>query len=163
MTTPFNSTFTCTYTLDKAYYTECFEQSVPKKNLLQAYARPILFFAITLIMFNMAELNPYIPWFAFCWTFLEGISVYFQKPWWVTRQMFSKEANTEVTLLINDDGINTSSTHVNNQILWQGINEIIQTAKGFVIVHQAGRTYIRSEGLSDEVCDFLSLINRKDD
>lgn len=148
--------FSTTFTLDKAYYSECFEQSVTIEHSLKTYAKAIFFivFGGALVLFT--DINAYAAWFIFVLGVLEIASVYYQKPWWVTRQMLSKASNSKVKLTIDDSGINTDSFYLKTRLNWQDISALTCTDKGWLIQHNKGRSYISSQFLNADVQAFLT-------
>ena len=153
MTNSFSST--TTFVLDKAYFNECYSESVNIDRSFKAYLKSGMFSIFGLSMLLFSEVNAFISWFIVALGVLEAVSVYYQKPWWVLRQMLSKASNSEVTLLINEQGIASNSFYLDSNILWTDMSKIQPTKLGFLIVHSAGRSYVSAAGLSTETKDFI--------
>ncbi|GLX77811.1 hypothetical protein tinsulaeT_11510 [Thalassotalea insulae] len=143
------------YLLNKAYFSECYEQSVTQDYSWRAYAKALFFCLFGGVLVIFTPLNPYVAWFIFVLGLVEALSVYYQKPWWLVRQMLGKTANNEITLTIDDKGIQSRSFYGQQQLLWQDINGLIQTELGWIITHQAGKNYISASVLSAEAIDYL--------
>lgn len=145
-----------TFTLDKAHFTECYNESVSSDYSIKAYFKALFlsFFGMALVLFT--DINAYAAWFVFSLGVLEALSVYYQQPWWVLRQMLSKVAKGDVTLIINEIGIYTKSFYVNNSILWQEVFSLKATNKGWLVSHPLGKNYISNRCLSDEAQAFIA-------
>jgi len=155
MNQPFS--FSTTFILDKPYFTECFEQSVNVEHSMKAYSKAIFFVLFGAILVLFTEINAYAAWFIFSLGIVEALSVYYQRPWWVTRQMLSRAAKSEVKLTIDDLAISTDSFYLQSQLNWQDISALKTTQKGWLIVHAKGKNYISNQFLSDEAKSFLTF------
>ena len=144
------------FTLDKAYYQECFEQSVIKPTFQQAYFKGIVLLLLGGVFVVFTQINPYAAWFVFALGVLEVVAQYYRKPWWVTRQMLSRAAKGEVELTINDNGIATHSFYNEQLIQWSDISHIEQTECGWVIVHKEGRSYLSQQHLDHATITLLT-------
>ncbi|MCL1126850.1 YcxB family protein [Shewanella surugensis] len=147
--------FTSQYKLDKDYYIECYEQSVTTDLSLRPYYKAILFLLIGTGML-LTQLNPYASWFLIGLGVLEALGVKFNKSWWLMRQMISKAANSDVLLTINEQSIKIDSYYVNKEILWNEINKIAVTQKGFLLYHDKTRHYLSNKNLNHDVIKFIS-------
>ncbi|NQY62451.1 MAG: YcxB family protein [Alteromonadaceae bacterium] len=148
---------TTTFVLDKAYFQECYSESVKIEQSFKIYVKACVLSVFGLLILLFSDVSAYIGWFIVVLGFLDAVSVYYQKPWWVLRQMLSKASNSEVTLLINEQGIATTSFYSDNKILWADISKMEQTPLGFLIVHSGGRSYVSATGLSTETQGFILL------
>ncbi|WP_448212876.1 YcxB family protein [Colwellia sp. MEBiC06753] len=153
MSEPFS--YSITFTLNKPYLTECFEQTVAAKSFFQSYQKAFAFILLGSILWFFTELNGYISSFIVALGFVEAVSVRFQKPWWVTRQLLGRSGNNDVTLHMDENGINIESPYVKQQFLWSDITDITCTEKGFVIKVQQQGHYVSASILSDLAIDFL--------
>lgn len=153
MKTSFSNT--TTFILDKAYFSECYSESVNIEQSFKIYLKACVLSVFGLSVLLFSEVSAYIAWFIVVLGVLDAVSVYYQKPWWVLRQMLSKASHSEVTLLINDQGIESRSFYLDSKILWSDISKIQQTKFGFLIVHSAGRSYFSAMGLSTETKEFI--------
>ncbi|MGB1199030.1 MAG: YcxB family protein [Thalassotalea sp.] len=143
------------FTLTKDYYRECFEESVPVVPFKQAYFKAFILLVLGGIFVLMGEINPYAAWFVFSLGVLEAVAQYYRKPWWVTRQMFSRAAKGDVNLTINESGIATHSFYNEQYIAWADINAFEETDCGWVIIHSQGRSYLSKQHLNDDVNTLL--------
>ena len=144
------------FTLDKAHFIECYEASVVIDYSVRAFAKAIFLalFGIVLVLFT--DINAYMSWFIFSLGIIEALSVYYQKPWWVMRQMLSKAAQSEVSLKIDAEGIHFSSFYNTQDILWDDIETVTSTTLGRVIHHKNGKHYLSDQNLSMDVQQFLN-------
>lgn len=148
MTSPFS--YSHTFLLDKAHFNECYSQSVVIEKSLKAYLKAIILsvFGILLVLFS--DVDPYAAWFVFALGVLEAISIYYQQPWWVMRQLLGKSSKGEVTLIIDEKGVATNSFYVKTMMLWENISKIDKTSLGWVIHHEKSKSYISDSCLSEE-------------
>jgi hypothetical protein len=151
-----NFSYTTTFVLDRGYYTECFEQSVVHQQSFRRYSKAIFFvvFGGGLVLFT--EANPYAAWFVFALGVLEALALRYQKAWWVTRQMFSREAKSKVELVIDDTQIRTTSFYHKTAINWDDMSSMIATDKGWLLIHCKGKNYVSNQFLSDQAKQYLS-------
>jgi hypothetical protein len=154
MTTPFS--YTTQYILNKAHFRECYSQSVITDNSVRAYSKSVLLSAGGLFLVFYTQVNAYIAWFIFCLGCLEALSVYYHKAWWVMRQVFSKAANSEVTLTIDEEGITSQSVFVELKLEWQAVKALTATELGWLVEHAQGKNYISASCLSEQAIEFLT-------
>jgi len=144
------------FILDKAHFNECYSQSVNSDYSIKAYFKAIVLTLFGMVLVLFTEINAYAAWFVFALGILEALSVYYQKPWWVLRQMLGKSAKGQVTLTINDTGISTESHYVSDHVLWENITELKETEKGWLITHLSGRNYISNACISVDAQQYLA-------
>ena len=164
-----SSTYTASFTLDKAHYSECYTQSSTLSHDKKTYFKANVLTVFGLIILLATPVNPYAAWFVIALGLLETISVYYHKPWWVMRQMLSKASNSVVKLTIDEQGILTESFHINNRILWADVTRVTETELGFLIYFSLGKTamgkdiasksYISKSCLSDDANTFINQKN----
>jgi hypothetical protein len=163
------SSYTASFTLDKAHYSECYTQSSTLSHDKKTYFKANVLTVFGLIILLATPVNPYAAWFVIALGLIETISVYYHKPWWVMRQMLSKASNSEVKLTIDEQGILTESFHINNRILWADVTRVTETELGFLIYFSLGKTamgkdiasksYISKSCLSDDANTFINQKN----
>ncbi|AAZ26563.1 MULTISPECIES: YcxB family protein [Colwellia] len=164
-----SSSYTASFTLDKAHYSECYTQSSTLSHDKKTYFKANVLTVFGLIILLATPVNPYAAWFVIALGLLETISVYYHKPWWVIRQMLSKASHSEVKLTIDEQGILTESFHINNRILWADVTRVTETDLGFLIYFSLGKTamgkdiasksYISKSCLSDDATAFIGQKN----
>jgi hypothetical protein len=154
MTSPFS--YSTTFVLDKAHFRECFSNSVVAKHSLVAYGKAIILLLIGSLLLYFTDIGGYFSYFVIVLGIVEALSIYYQQSWWVTRQMLSRNANSEVTLTLDETGIHSQSAHLNTLILFQDISEVNNTKNGLILVHTKGRSYISQTCLSAQARAFLS-------
>ncbi len=152
--------FSCKFTLNKAYYSECYTQSSTVEHTTKTYFKANILTILGLFILLFTPVDAYAAWFVIALGILETLSIYYHKPWWVLRQMFSRESNSEVTLIIDEQGVLTESFYVKNKILWSDITEIKETIKGFVLCFSVGsgkiaKSYLSKSYLSPEAKQFV--------
>ncbi|MCT8987450.1 YcxB family protein [Shewanella phaeophyticola] len=158
-------TYTCEYVLDKAYFEECFDQSVTTQVHPKQYLKTAIFVIIglgILLLDNLSQLpisnkeTYYLGYFFIGLGVVEWLSIRFKRTWWLWRQMMSKAAGDTVTLEINDAGIHSQSTHVNQQIAWKDVYRVTQTEAGFLIALQKSTTYLSKRCLDVASIEFIA-------
>jgi hypothetical protein len=153
MTEPFN--YSTTYKLDKSHFSETFDESITEENSKNLYLKSILLAVMGSSILLFTEINTYVAWFIVALAAVEALSVRFRKPWWLTRQMISKAANSELTLIIDEKRVSSKSYYVESKILWNDISKIEQTAQGWMLFHSAGKNYISGRCLSESANEFI--------
>ena len=155
--------FTTTYKLDKPYFYECFDQSLPYSKR----AQPKYFLLALLVVLGLFGIyglgDHYLGTFLLMLALLECIAFYYRRPWWVTRQMLSKASNSEVTLTIDEQGVLSESFYHQGKILWQDITTINETNLGFVLHFKAGKSngksYLSKSCLSSDAQQYIRAQN----
>ncbi len=153
MTDPFS--YSSTFVLDKAHFQECFSNSVVARHSLVAYSKAVILLLFGGLLLEFTQISGYFCYFLMVLGVVEALSIYYQQPWWVTRQMLSRNANREVILTLDETGVHSQSAHLNTQILWQEISEVKHTKNGLILVHTTGRSYISAACLSAQASTFL--------
>ena len=145
------------YILNREYFTECFDESADTTTSLKTYRQAILLVILASVFFAV-ETEVYIAWFLLALGAVELLSIRYKRSWWVARQMLSRRAGSRVNIRIDDQGIHSDSTHHQQSILWNDIDELKTTEKGFIVIHKGGTNYLSRKGL-DEGC--LDLVTEK--
>lgn len=154
MTLPFS--YSTTYQLDKAHFQECYSESAVIPTAFHAYKKSAVLIVAGILLVMFTQMNPYIAWFVFSLGILEAVSTYYQKPWWVMRQMLSKAAKGNVELTLDEKGIVSKSFYASLNLLWSEVSLIETTNLGWLIKHTQGRSYVSNQNLSDEAIEFLT-------
>lgn len=143
------------YILNREYFSECFDQTADTTPNPKKYLLAITFAVIAGVMFA-TETEAYMAWFLICLSAVELLSIRYKRAWWIARQMLSRAAGSKVTIRIDDEGIFTNSSHHQLAMLWDEINAIKSTEKGFVISHDSGNCYVSRSGLDESALTRLS-------
>ena len=107
--------YTTSFILDKAHFSECFEQSVTA-TILKSYRKAAIIALLGLILLFVVSSNNYVSFFVIALAAIEALGVKYKKTWWLWRQMLSKASNHKVELLVDSNGITTTSFHINSQL-----------------------------------------------
>ncbi|WP_286233490.1 YcxB family protein [Thalassotalea sediminis] len=150
-----NLFFQTQYKLDKAYYLECFEQSMPSQQTWRDYRKAIILAGVGALLILLTDVLPYAAWFLFILGIVEALSVKYKKIWWITRQMWSQAANNIVHLTVDHRGFTTTLTGVKQHIAWKDIKTIKSTSKGWVLITAKGKQYLSAQCLSEDVKSVL--------
>ncbi len=154
MTSPF--TFSASYILDKSHFEECFSESVSQPLILKNFTKSIVLSLVGLGFLLFSDQDPYAAWFIIALGILDALGIYYRKPWWVLRQLMSKEANSELTVTIDEEGLRNKSFYISSVILWSDVSAIEKTAKGLLIFHANGKNYLSDRVLSAEAISYLT-------
>jgi len=148
--------FTITYTLNKPYFYECFDESLPYSKR----ARPKYFLLILLVSLGIFAIyglgDHYLGSFMIMLGVLECVSFYYRRPWWVARQMLSRASGSEVTLTFDEHGIKSENHYKNTQLAWQDISKTINTERGILLQSKKGMQYISKQILTNELLEFIN-------
>lgn len=144
-----------TFTLDKPYLSECYEQTLIAKSFLQAYKKAIAFGGIGLLLFSVPDVSAYWPSFLIALAVIEALSIRFGKAWWVARQLLGKSGNNKVNLVISTQGIELTSPFIEQIFTWQSIKQVEYTERGLIIHLEQQRQYLSRSVLSDEAVTFI--------
>ncbi|WP_350995813.1 YcxB family protein [Shewanella sp. TB7-MNA-CIBAN-0143] len=157
--------YTAEYVLDKSYFEECYLQSIHPSTSPKRFIKTAIFALVGLAILMLDTLSPtsmstketyYLGYFFIGLAVVEFLSIRFNKTWWLWRQMMSKAAGEHVNLTIDDNGINSQSLHVNQQILWTDIYRITETDAGLLIKLQKTTTYLSKRCLDKSAIDFIN-------
>jgi hypothetical protein len=154
MLQPFS--YSTTYQLDKEHFQECYSESAIIPTSFHAYKKSVVLTIAGMLLVLFTQMNPYAAWFVFAMGILEAVSTYYQKPWWVMRQMLSKAAKGDVKLTIDDNGIISKSFYATLSLLWSEVVSLKTTDLGWLVTHVQGRSYISNKNLSVETIAFLT-------
>lgn len=146
--------FETAFQLNKAFYQECFEQSANKTTGLKAYFKALVLLTLGFASSAIGKLG-HLSMFIIVLSIVEAMSVYWQQTWWVWRQLIAKESNSEVTLIIDDEGIKTKTPYHQLTLNWPIINKISLTEKGCILHYDKGRYYLSFSHLSDDAITFV--------
>lgn len=158
--TDVSTDYSSNYTLNREYFTECFDESANTTTSLKTYRLAMLFIIAAGALFIM-ESEPYVAWFVLCLGGVELLSIRYKRGWWITRQMLSRAAGSKVNIRIDDQGIFTDSTYHQQSILWSDITEIRGTKKGFVLSHNGSTLYLSKTGLNENVLTLLTAKQKR--
>lgn len=151
--------FTSKFTLDKTHFNECYSESTILALSSKAFFKSGVLMLFGLILLLFTPVNTYAAWFVVALGILEALSLYYNKPWWVLRQMLSKASGSEVTLTVDEQGVLSESFYHNGRILWQDIISIQETSLGFVlhfnVGKNTGKSYLSKSYLSSDAQQYI--------
>lgn len=147
-----------TVQLSKAYFSECFDQSIlygnNRRKVEFITGSLALIAAISLILFSNIGFLPILILIIF--GIYELFNPVVKKVKWVNEQMSSKIADTAVDICINDTGITSNTPFTENYMSWPEVGKIIETPKGLLIWPQQGmHIYLQKESMPDEIVQFI--------
>jgi hypothetical protein len=151
--------YTSKFILDKAHFNECYSESATLKLSVKAFLKSAVLMLFGLIILLFTPVNAYAAWFVIALGILEALSLYYNQPWWVLRQMLSKASGSEVTLTIDEKGVLSESFYHNGRILWQDVTSVEDTNLGFVLHFNVGKSkgksYLSKSYLSNDAQQFV--------
>lgn len=154
-----STSYTSTFTLDKAHFNECYSESNTLNLSAKSFFKSGVLMLFGLILLLFTPVNSYAAWFVVALGILETLSLYYSKPWWVLRQMLSKASNSEVKLTIDTQGVLSESFYHSSKILWQDVIDIKETALGFVlhfnVGKSTGKSYLSKSCLSNDAQQYI--------
>lgn len=155
---PFNTQFT----LSRDYLSECFDQSLPYgKNSRPSYLFPAFLFAFGAGLLFFTEQSKVVSGILIALAVLELIHIRFRRAWWLTRQMWGRNADSEVKLTIDEDGIQTQNLYSQTALLWADIEHVIETDLGLILVTKSGsQQYLSKSLFSAELINEIIAINK---
>lgn len=145
--------FKTQFTLSKEYLTECFNESLPhgksrKNNYL--FAGLTLCVGAALLFFTGQP--KIVGTLLIALGVLELVHIRFQRAWWLFRQMWSRSANAQIDLSINDQTIETRNPFTETTLFWDDVSHVIETELGLILVAKTGgQQYLSKSLFSDDV------------
>lgn len=147
------------FTLDRAHYNECFEQShalLPKSNSRFIKPGVMVLFGLFFYATKIEGISAHLGAFFFILAFVEALNIIYARAWWVTRQMFSKAAGNEVTISLTEQGVEIHSDFVNQSIAWGDISSAVATEKGLVLKVNNASHYLSQSCFSDDAWQYIN-------
>ena len=145
-------TYTTEFTLNREYLAECYDESLAHgKN-----AKPNFLFPAALLIVGSGILaltdHPRSLGILFIVLgLIELLHIRFRRAWWLTRQMWGKTGGSEITLVIDEAGIETKSPYNQTTLTWADVDRVIETDLGIILVTKAGaQQYLSKSLFSDE-------------
>jgi YcxB-like protein len=131
--------FSTQFILSRDYLAECFDQSLPHgKNASPNYLFPAILFVAGAGLLLLIE-QPKAPGVVLiALAALELIHIRFRRAWWLARQMWGRSANSEVSLTIDSDGIQTRNSYTQTSLQWAEIERVVETDLGLILVAKSG-------------------------
>ena len=153
------------FILDRAHFYECYDQSQLLKEAKEnKVAKPRYIFITVLVSIGLAILTFFkednmLGVFFIVLAILEFFSFKYKKSWWLTRQMWSKNANNTITLYMDDERLEFDSLYVKNALKWDEIERVQESPDGYTIYTKKGAiSYLSKNSLLPEMD---ALINKK--
>lgn len=143
--------------LNRDHYAECWDQS----QLLNGAKKPRIAFIIGAVLTGLfflffTNVQGLLAWFFFAIAVLEYVSFKYRRPWWLMRQMMSKNAGNKITLIFDEQGIENKSVYINTQLSWDSIKSFQETDTGFMLnLHQGGQQYLSKSCLDEQLQAYI--------
>lgn len=147
------------FILDREHFSECYDQSAlinPPKKMRSKFIAALLLLGFIILI--VSDLSVAVGLMFIGLAFLEYFSFKYQKPWWLSRQMWSKNSGNKITLHIDDEGIKIESLHQNQLFKWVDMQEVVETPEGIILkLENGGQSYLSKSSLNQEVIDFIKV------
>jgi hypothetical protein len=146
------------FILDRDHFSECYDQSQYLKEIrTEKKAQPRYLFIAALVIIGFAiltflEKDNMLGVFFLVLAILEFFSFQYKKSWWLTRQMWSKNANNTITLYMDENELKFTSLYVNNRIAWDEILNVTESPLGYTLqIKKGGISYLSKSSLLPEM------------
>lgn len=147
------------FVLNREHFEECFDQSLllgekpsPRYKLMTF----LLFAGGAIIIFGNQQKT--VGLFIISLSFVEYFSFRYRRAWWLMRQMWSKNSHNTVTLTISEQGIKTESLYHNSELLWDEIENRVETPKGIMLLLKNGaKNYLSKSSLDEQAIALIRL------
>ncbi|ROS05445.1 YcxB-like protein [Sinobacterium caligoides] len=147
--------YQASFVLDKAHFTECFEESNAGVSQKNNYLKAALFLLVAVVMM-MIGVDGYVVAIVLSLAALEAASVYYRRGWWVARQMLGRSAGSTVSLTVDDNGVHIHSSHVEQSVAWSELQRVLETNRGVLLEQKDGvKHYLSKAALTTEVVTFM--------
>ncbi|PKF63366.1 hypothetical protein CW745_00480 [Psychromonas sp. psych-6C06] len=149
--------FSSEFILDRAHFSECYEQSSlinPPKKCRYHFIGALLIFGFIIMI--ATDQSVAVGLFFIGLAFVEFFSFKYRKAWWLSRQMWSKNSGNTITLTIDDEAIKIISLYQNQSIVWSEVSEVIDTPLGIILkLKNNNQSYLSKKSLSGEALNFI--------
>ncbi|MFT5100101.1 MAG: hypothetical protein ACI9HY_002227 [Planctomycetaceae bacterium] len=136
------------FNLTRDYLAESFDQSLPHgKNAKPNFLFPALMLTAGAGLLFFTEQPMIAGSMLIALAVLELLHIRFRRAWWLTRQMWGRDKDSDVELTIDEDGIRTQNSHTQTALLWADIERVIETDLGLILVAKSGGQQYLSKSL----------------
>jgi hypothetical protein len=140
--------FTTQFTLSREYLAECYDQSLPHgKNPKPNYMFPAILALAGGGIVAFTDQPAVTGLMLIGLAILELVHIRFRRSWWLARQMLGRSSGSEVTLTIDDSGIETVNPYTKTALLWSDVTQVIETELGLILVAKNGGQQYLSKSL----------------
>ncbi len=131
--------YSAQFILSRDYLAESFDQSLPHgKSAKPNFLFPVLMFTAGAGLLLATE-QPRIAGIMFiALAALELLHIRFRRAWWLMQQTWGRSNGNEVTLTVDEVGIQTQNVHTRTALLWADIKHVIETDLGLILVAKSG-------------------------
>ena len=149
--------FESEFILNRQHLEECYDQSlIFSKNRTPKFKLIALLVTVGVLILFFAEQQKTIAFFLLALALVEYFSFRYRRAWWLTRQVWSKNAGNTIKLVIDDNGITTQSLYINNQLSWSDISKLKETEKGLMLMlKNGGSNYLSKANLNEQVITLI--------
>lgn len=144
---PFETQFEIT----KDYLAESYDQSLPHGgNASPNFLFPAVLFVAGAGLLIFTEQPEIAGWAFVALCAIELLHIKFRRGWWLFRQTWGKNRGVTVTLSIDSEQIQTSSSLNVTTVKWRDVANVIETELGVILVVEAGGQQYVSKSVLDE-------------
>lgn len=139
------------FTLTRDYLAESFDESFPHSKASSSnFLFPAGLFVVGFVLLVFTDQPEIAGWAFVALCVLELLHIKFRRGWWLFRQTWGKNNELQITLTVDDDGIETKSSIAATRLAWTDIAEVIETNRGVILVNQQGSQQYLSKSLLPE-------------
>ncbi len=145
------------FKLTREHLAECFDESLPfSRHQKPKYGFAGSFIGIGMGLILFTEIGGVAPYIMVGLGILEFVSFYYRRPWWLTRQMWSRASNSQVTITLNEDGVHSKNPYTESTLLWEHVGKIIETDKGIILQTEKGaQSYLSRATMPEGALDYI--------
>ncbi len=145
--------YTTQFTLSREYLGECFDESKAyNKNSKPNFIFPLVMLSIGGFTLAMTEQPKSLGIFIVVIGLIELLHIRYKRAWWLARQLIGRTGGQEVTLNLDQNGIETRSGSTVTKTLWHDVAKVAETEKGLILITNTGtQQYLSKSIFSDEV------------
>lgn len=140
--------YTTQFTLSREYLGECFDESKAyNKSAKPNFIFPLAMLVIGSFTLAMTDQSKSLGIFIIVIGLIELLHIRYKRAWWLARQMIGRTGGQEVTLTIDENGVETrcGSTVTNTQ--WQDVNKVAETESGLILITKSGTQQYLSKSI----------------
>jgi len=151
--------FQSKFVLNREHFEECFDQSLLLGKKPSPRYKLMAFLLITggaIIILGKQQKT--LGLFIVSLSFVEYFSFRYRRAWWLMRQMWSKNSHNTITLTISEQSVKTESLYNNSELLWDEIEQWVDTPKGIMLLLKNGaKNYLSKSSLDEQAIAFIKL------
>ncbi|WP_298635353.1 YcxB family protein [uncultured Umboniibacter sp.] len=145
--------YTTQFVLSKEYLGECFDESKAyNKSARPNFVFPLMMLSLGIFALMWTDQPKSLGLFILALGLIELLHIRYKRAWWLTRQMIGRTGGRQVTLSLDEQGIETRSGNTITNINWTDVSSLVETERGLILVTAKGaQQYLSKSIFSEEV------------